>query len=527
MLSSLLHRDSEPQQALVAQAHQIATLLGEPGGLVVLSCKHARSFVPGLLGAWMAGATVELLPNVQAGTLDRVDADPLLTHVLHDDPARQQRSPKAIYVPAVIAAEVHGHVMPAWPVIAVRMTTSGTTERPRYVEKTLAQLLAELDVLAIVIAPATCVLSTVPLSHLFGLLFGALLPLKLGARIVSHEALLPADVAAVIEREGVDLMISTPAHLRAMAEAVMPRGLRVVTSGARLPAELHGSLATGHGWQITDVLGSTETGGIATRTHPMHPWTPMPGVTVTAPEGQLVVESPWTPRTTLEDRIEILPGGGFSYLGRTTELVKIAGKRAHAHDLEATLRAVPGITDVAVVVHAAVGREARVAVAVVGEVGREDIARAIRRQFDAVFVPKIIKLVPSIPRTERGKVDGEALRALLGLADGAATTEIPARKVGPGQYVADVPRDLVFFRGHFDDFAILPGAVLVERLVWPIVKVELPEVRELRAIRRLRFRRPVMPDQQLAITLGGACPRLTFEVTCAAAVVASGQLLVE
>ncbi|CAN5901709.1 xanthomonadin biosynthesis 3-hydroxybenozate--AMP ligase XanA2 [soil metagenome] len=527
MLSSLLHRNGETQQDLVDQAHRVATLLGPPGGRVVLSCRHARSYVPGLLGAWLSGATVELLPNVQAGTLDRVDADPLLTHVLHDDPARQERSPKAIYVPAVLDGEIHGHVVPGLPKIAVRMTTSGTTERPRYIEKTMAQLLAELDVLATLFAPATCMMSTVPLSHLYGLLFGALLPLKLGAKIVSHEALLPADVATVIEREGVDLMISTPAHLRAMADAPMPRGLRVVTSGARMPGELHVGLTTAHGWQVTDVLGSTETGGIATRTHPLQPWTPMPGVTVTAPDGGLVVESPWSPPTPIDDQIELLPGGTFRYLGRNTELVKIAGKRAHAHELEATLRTLPGITDVAVLVHASEGREARVAIAVVGNVAREDIAAAIRRQFDAVFVPKIIKLVTHIPRTDRGKVDPEALRALLGLSLGPATTEIPVRKLGPGQYVADVPRDLVFFRGHFDSFPILPGTVIIERVVWPVVKAEHPDVAMLRALRRLRFRQPVMPDSQLAISLTGDKPRLLFEVTCAQAVVASGQLLVE
>ena len=45
--------------------------------------------MPGLLGAWLAGATVELLPNVQPGTLDRVDADPDIAFVLHDGVARQ------------------------------------------------------------------------------------------------------------------------------------------------------------------------------------------------------------------------------------------------------------------------------------------------------------------------------------------------------------------------------------------------------------------------------------------------------
>jgi acyl-CoA synthetase (AMP-forming)/AMP-acid ligase II len=551
MLSALLHSDrsrpwvdrhGETVSDLVARAHRIAALLGRGGGRVVLSCRHARSYVPGLLGAWLAGSTVELLPNVQPGTLDRVDADDDVAYVLHDVAASQDRSPKAIYVPGVTgiaaAPEPTGTPGPprptTWPEIAVRMTTSGTTERPRYVTKSMAQLLGELDVLATVIPAARCVLSTVPLSHFYGLLFGALLPLRSGARIVSHEALLPADIAAIIERESVDLMVSTSAHLRAMADAAMPRGLRVITSGARMPPELHMRLATDHGWHVTDVLGSTETGGIATRHHPMDAWTALPGVKVSAPAGQLVVESPWCDgsRVELDDRVELLAGGTFQYLGRSHELVKIAGKRADAHAIEATVLAVPGVADVALVVHEAVGREPRVALAISvatggPAVGRDDITAAIRRQFDAVFVPRIIKIVPRIPRTERGKLDAEALREILGLHTVSTTTEVPLRRVAPGRYLADVSHDLVFFHGHFDAIAILPGAVLVERVVWPTVKAEFPDIRALRGIRRLRFRRPVFPDQQLAITVKREPGRLTFEVSCAAAVVATGQLLVD
>ncbi|MEO7730626.1 MAG: AMP-binding protein, partial [Kofleriaceae bacterium] len=461
-LGDLLHADrtrswcdGETQDALVAHAQGIAARLDCEGGRVVLSCRHARAYVPALLGAWLAGATVELLPNVQAGTLDRVDADPEVAYVLHDDAARQDRSAKAIYVPGVASAVASRPR--AWPTLAVRMTTSGSTERPKYVTKSMAQLVGELDVLATIIPTAGAVLSTVPFSHLYGLLFGALLPLRSGARIVSHEALLPADLAAVIAREAVDLMISTPAHLRAMAAVTMPRDLRVISSGARMPAELHAGLASDHGWQVTDVLGSTETGGIATRTHPMRPWTALPGVTVTAPAGQLVVASPWCggARVELDDRIEILPDGTFRYLGRTDELVKIAGKRAHAQAIEATVLAIPGVTDVALIVHDAAGREPRVAMAVVAEgVTREAIAAAIRAQFDAVFVPRIVKLVPRIPRTERGKRSIEALRALLGLSAAPTTNLVEVRRVAPGEYLAYIPRELVFFGGHFDELAI-------------------------------------------------------------------------
>jgi len=293
------------------------------------------------------------------------------------------------------------------------------------------------------------------------------------------------------------------------------------------------TLATGHNWPITEILGSTETGAIATRGNPLHGFRPLPRVTVTAPEGQLVVESPWCgePRVALEDRIELASDGTFRYLGRANELIKVAGKRAHAHELEAAILKLRGITDVALMVHAVDGREPRVAVAIAvaegSAVGRTEIAAAIREQFDAVFVPRIIKIVPRIPRTERGKLDATTLRALLGIATAAPTFEIPLRRIGPKHYLAEIPPNLVFFHGHFDEFPILPGAVLVERVIWPVVKAELPEVRALRGIRRLRFRRPVMPDQQLDVTLDRSNNRLTFSVTCAETQVASGVLLVE
>jgi acyl-CoA synthetase (AMP-forming)/AMP-acid ligase II len=540
MLSALLHpdlgrpwseRDGETLRDLVARAHAIAAQLDPRGRHVVLSCREARSFVPGLLGAWLAGATVDLLPNVQPGTLDRVDADDDVAHVLHDVAERQARSPKAIYLPDLPAVTAAAPSV-AWPEIAVRMTTSGTTERPRYVVKSMAELLGELDVLAAVIPAARSVLSTVPLSHLYGLLFGALLPLRSGARIVSHAALLPADVAAILERASVDLMISTPAHLRAMASAAMPAGLRVISSGARMPPELHASLVARHGWQVTDLIGSTETGGIATRPDPRSAWTPLPGVAVSAPDGRLVVAPPWGARVELDDRVELAANGAFHHVGRSAELVKIAGKRADAHAIEAAVLAVPGVTDAALVVHDAAGKEPRTALAVSGTPGlaREAIAAAIRAQFDAVFVPRIVRFVPQIPRTERGKLDTGRLRTLLGLEPAAAAIhDIPLRCVAPGRYIAEISSDLVFFRGHFADLAILPGAVLVERVVWPAARAAVPQIRALRGIRRLRFRRPVFPDQQLAIAIDHdpGHGRVTFEVSCAASVVASGQLLVD
>lgn len=536
MLSTLLHPDrsrpwldGETQATLAVHAQRVAAAIAvAPGQRVVLSCTHARSYVPGLLGAWLAGATVELLPNVQPGTLDRVDADLELACVLHDDPDRQDRSQKARYVPALITHDAP-FTRCSLPERAVRMTTSGTTERPKHVEKTLAQLVDEITVLSRAMTAAACVLTTVPFSHLYGLLWGVMLPLRTGARIASHAALLPVDVATVVEHENVDLLISTPAHLRAMAEAAMPRALRVISSGARLPTSVHASLIAKHAWRVTDVLGSTETGGIATRSEPDARWRPLPGVTVTAPDHQLVVASAWCTggQIALDDQIELAADGSFEYLGRASELVKIAGKRADANALEATVRAVPGVTDAAVFVHAATDREPRIAIAVTTdtEVSRDAVAAAVRHHFDAVFVPRIFRVVPRIPRTDRGKLEARELRALLGLAD-RVSDQVPVERIGPGTYRATIPSDLVFFEGHFDTFKVLCGAAVIDRIVWPIVKLEHPEVGELRAVRRLRFRRPITPAQTVSIKLAQTAGKILFEILDLATQVASGQLVV-
>lgn len=525
---AFLHADDE----ILGQARRIAArLIGAER--VVLACTNVDAFVPGLIAVWLAGATVELLPNVQPDTLDRVDADAHITHVLHDAAERRDRAPKALFLPDLLAERGEAPAPTTQlPRVAVRMTTSGTTARPTYVEKTLDQLASEVDVLAQLFGPARAVMSTVPPSHLYGLLFGVLLPMRLGARIVAHHALLPADVAAVLQREQADVLVSTPAHLRAMATEPMPVGLRVISSGAPLPAALHLQLAAAHRWQVSDVLGSTETGGIATRMHPSHDWTPLPGVTVESVGQRLDVHSPWCAGITLDDRIELRPDGTFAYLGRERELVKVAGKRAEAAAIEACVMALPEITDAAVTLQSSGDREPRLHLAVVvrepgtgRDVLRALVANVVRRQFDAVFIPRSIEIVRTIPRTSRGKIDSEAMRALF-VPREAPTATIPIERLEDGSFAAEIPANLVFFRGHFDGYPILAGGVIIERLVWPAVRLDLPAAR-LRALHRLRFRHPVLPAQQVTVKLRHAPGRVWFEVHGVAGALATGQLLVE
>src|SRR5690606_35610846 len=96
--------------------------------------------------------------------------------------------------------------------------TSGTTGTPMPCPKTAGQLVGEAATLAATfgIGPGDRLLATVPPHHIYGLLFGLLLPLVSGASIARETALHAEPLADLVARDGVRVLISVPAHLRAL-----------------------------------------------------------------------------------------------------------------------------------------------------------------------------------------------------------------------------------------------------------------------------------------------------------------------
>jgi acyl-coenzyme A synthetase/AMP-(fatty) acid ligase len=106
-----------------------------------------------------------------------------------------------------------------------------------------------------------------------------------------------------------------PAHLRALRlldPGQLPELARVFSSAAPLPPDTAKMLHARFGLAVTEVLGSTETGGIASRVSgpeivhaddaamPARVWTPLPHVEVGVEggadgNGRLIVNSPFLP----------------------------------------------------------------------------------------------------------------------------------------------------------------------------------------------------------------------------------------
>ena len=114
--------------------------------------------------------------------------------------------------------------------------------------------------------------------------------------------------------------------------------------------------------------------------------------------------------------VETQDDGRFQLRGRQADLLEIAGKRASLGDLTRRLLAIPGVVDGVMLQLDArddrgVSRVAALAVA--PTLDEAAILRALRESIDPVFLPRPLKCVPALPRSETGKLPRAALLDLL------------------------------------------------------------------------------------------------------------------
>jgi hypothetical protein len=296
------------------------------------------------------------------------------------------------------------------------------------------------------------------------------------------------------------------------------------------------------GLHVTEVFGSTETGGVAFRTVPgpqaePPPWTAFPGVTVDAgPDGELRVVSPLLPKGTprpmqCPDRIRLVEGG-FLHEGRTDDVVKVAGKRLSLRALEARLLEIPGVQDAAVVADDDDVRGVRITAAVVAPaLDADTIRRRLSGWFDPILVPRRIRVLSVLPREPSGKLSRAAL--LAALESPTDMTAPPRLRLGPvategADVLRDVhvPGDSSLFHGHFPGHPVLPGVAELSEIVLPTIAEAWPELGPVRRVSRLKFKRPIVPGDDLRLQLCRTddATRVTFRLERNGEVCASGNV---
>lgn len=270
------------------------------------------------------------------------------------------------------------------------------------------------------IRPGTEVIATVPPQHMYGLETSILLPLVTGVVANAGRPFFAEDIRSSLERAlPTRILVTTPVHLRTCVGA----GLRwpapdfVISATAPLSAQLAAEAEAVLQAPVLEIFGSTETGSIASRrTVEGGRWRMYEGLRIeAAAEGARVSGGHLPAPVLLSDQVRVADSESFELLGRRTDLVNIAGKRASLADLNQKLLQIDGVVDgVFVPQDADGGKVARLSALVVAPgLDKTTLLRALAQQLDPAFLPRPLYLVERLPRAETGKLPRAALLPLM------------------------------------------------------------------------------------------------------------------
>lgn len=419
----LVWRDGEMITAgrFLAHARALADTL-PPTQQVINLCEDRYSFLLGFGAALLCGKTTLLPPNRAQDTIEALLQD-------HDDSLLISDRPQeyAEYDCRDIKLPLPDGCADTIPLIAadypaVTLYTSGSSGVPIPHQKSWGMLVAgtRLTGERLAIPTSTKLLATVPPQHMFGLEASVMLVLQYGCAIDYRRPLFPADIAAALESlPAPRALITTPLQLRACARAgqPLPPCSFILSATAPLDALLAQQVEALCDTTVKEIYGSTEIGAIATRhTATEASWLPLPGHTLEQRNDEWWLNTPYLPTPQrLADRLQ-REGERFALLGRSGDLIKVAGKRVSLGELNQILLTINGVEDGLFLLpdQDQDGATTRLAALVVAHnMNEAELKAQLRQRIDAAFMPRPLLLLEQLPRNEVGKIPYQKLLKLI------------------------------------------------------------------------------------------------------------------
>jgi long-chain acyl-CoA synthetase len=292
-----------------------------------------------------------------------------------------------------------------WRAGIARITfrTSGSTGIPKRCTHEFPYLRTEVRYLANMFNAQTRIVARVAAHHIYGFLFTAMLPDRLGLEVVSD---VRTDREALpLRLMSGDLIVSIPEHWELLDRTFFtwPKNVEGVVSTAPCSRALISSLIERGLPGMTEVYGPSETSGVGTRTWPedkyrlMQQW--QRGTT--SDQGQSSLTHASGKRVQLMDRIHFRENEQFELAGRLDGSVQVGGTNVFPERIAALLVSLPGVAGAAVrLMRPEEGMRMKALVVPDSESSGEDLRREletwIETHLPAVERPKALTFVPAI-----------------------------------------------------------------------------------------------------------------------------------
>jgi acyl-coenzyme A synthetase/AMP-(fatty) acid ligase len=412
----------------IADANELARRLPDSGAMLNLSVDRYR-FAVGFAAALLRGQTSLLPPNHTGHTVERLRARFGDAYALVEDEVDSHGLPAIAHaqgfaaIPAILTnPEI------AADAIAAYVLTSGSTGDPLPHAKPWGGLVASARAEGKRLGSAigrdslagVSLVATVPAQHMYGFESSVLIALHGGAAFDAARPFYPADIVAALERTPAPrMLVTTPFHLRTLLEAgvALPRLDLVLCATAPLSPQLAARAESAFAAPLVEIYGCTEAGQVASRRTTDGPeWRTLGAVVLSGDADATIASGGHVPQATpLADVLEVIDGETFRLLGRSNDLVNIAGKRSSIGHLNFHLNAIDGVVDGTFWMppendHAP-GVARLIAFVVAPAATREDIRAALRSRIDAAFLPRRIVHVDALPREATGKLAAARLAA--------------------------------------------------------------------------------------------------------------------
>lgn len=312
----------------------------------------------------------------------------------------------------------------------LKFFTGGSTGAPKIWSKTPRNLFAEAFFHAgrYGFSRQDRILATVSPLHIYGFLYAVLIPLVASATVVAETCTFPEEIRTALTVHEPSIFVSVPVHYRVLNTTRIPgASLRLALSSAGKLDPSDGDYflrETGVG--VTEIYGSTETGGIADRcrTDGSEALRAFDIVDWKITEDRLSVRSPFiSPEIdtdpdgffTTGDRVTAAGRSRFNLLGRADGVVKVGGNRVDLEAVRDALRQIHGVEDAALVaVTGSSGRENDLYAVVQGRIDPEELRKAALERIEPHALPRRIRVVDRIPVSASGKYERKAILALFG-----------------------------------------------------------------------------------------------------------------